>query len=199
MLSNIGWPTAIPTLLDVASTRGTTPDVKNAAMTAFRRLGGTSTDVSSAYTVLAKKFFDEEQSLVAYPEDPANMIWSYGTHSGLVQTPVATSVFCQVMAMRSAKAALVADSSNRTALAIFVAADLRRQNQIGANEADPFADDAKYSPQFFATAAGSSTARDVLAMAIDSKDTALVRRHRGARYDRRAWSHGRLRRPATAP
>ena len=175
MLSNIGWPTAIPTLLDVASARGTTPEVKNAAMTAFRRLGGTSTDVSAAYTALAKRFFDEEQSLVAYPEDPANMVWSYGPHSGLVQTPVPTSVFCQVMAMRSAKAALVADSSNRTALAVFVAADLRRENQIGVNESDPFADDAKYSPQFFATAAGSSTARAVLAMAVDSKDTALVR------------------------
>ncbi len=175
MLSNIGWPTAIPTLLDVATTRGTTPEVKDAAMTAFRRLGGTSTDVSFAYTALAKKFFDEEQSLVAYPGDPANMVWSYGPHSGLVQTPVATSIFCQVMAMRNARAALVADSSNRTALAVYVASDLRRENQMGVNESDPFADDAKYSPQFFATAAGSSTARSVLAMAIDSKDTALVR------------------------
>ncbi|MCH2162425.1 MAG: hypothetical protein MK085_11200, partial [Phycisphaerales bacterium] len=34
---------------------------------------------------------------------------------------------------------------------------------------------ARYSPQFFATATGATTARSVLAMAIDANDTALVR------------------------
>ena len=175
MLSKIGWPTAMPYLLKVATSRQSTPEVKDAAMTAFRRLGGTSTDVSAAFTALGRKFFAQEQSLIAYPADPVNMVWNYGPHSGLVQTPVPTSIFCQVMAMRSARTALAADPSNRMALAVFVAADLRRENQIGAGETDPFAADAKYTPQFFATAAGSSIARDVLAMAIDGSDTALVR------------------------
>ena len=175
MLAKIGWPTAIPYLLEVATSRQSTPEVKDAAMTAFRRLGGTSTDVSAAFTALGRKFFSQEQSLIAYPADPANMVWSYGPHSGLVQTPVPTSIFCQVMAMRNARTALAADPTNRMALAVFVAADLRRENQILAGEIDPFAADAKYTPQFFATAAGSSISRDVLAMAIDANDTALVR------------------------
>jgi len=89
--------------------------------------------------------------------------------------PVPTSIYSQVMAMRCARTALEADPSNRMALATFVAADLRRENQLGADEADPFAADAQYSPQFFATAAGSSICRDVLSMAIDATDTALVR------------------------
>ena len=113
-------------------------------VTYARRLGGTSTDVSAAFTALGRKFFSQEQSLIAYPADPANMVWSYGPHSGLVQTPVPTSIFCQVMAMRNARTALAADPSNRMALAVFVAADLRRENQIGAGETDPFAVDIKF-------------------------------------------------------
>ncbi len=175
ILAGIGWPTAIPYLLDLGTARDTSPEVRDAAMTAFRRLGGTSTDVSAAFTALARKFFDGEQSLVAYPGDPENMVWSYGVHSGLAPVPVPTSIFSQVMAMRCARTALESDPSNRMALATFIAADLRRENQLGSSEVDPFADDAQYSPQFFATAAGSSISRDVLSMAIDSSDTALVR------------------------
>ncbi|MAD79127.1 MAG: hypothetical protein CMJ51_07130 [Planctomycetaceae bacterium] len=175
ILSKIGWPTAIPFLLDLAADRRTTPEVRDAANIAFRRLGGTSTDVSSAYTALARKFFAEDQSLIAYPGDAANMVWSYGPHSGLVPTPVPTTIFSQVMAMRCARAALEADSTSRMALSTFVAADLRRENQLGDNESDPFEADSPYSPQFFATASGSSICRDVLAMAIDADDTALVR------------------------
>ncbi len=175
ILSSIGWPTAIPFLLDLAADRKTTPEVRDAANSAFRRLGGTSTDLSAAYTALARKFFEQDRSLVAYPSDPSNSVWSYGPHSGLVPTPVPTSIFSQVMAMRCARAALDAEASNRMALATFVAADLRRENQLGDGETDPFAADSTYSPQFFATASGSSIARDVLSMALDADDTALVR------------------------
>ena len=175
ILSAIGWPTAIPYLLEVAADRNTTPEVRTAANTAFRRLGGTSTDVSAGFTALARKFFEEEQSLVAYPGDPENMVWSYGAHSGLVPTPVPTTIFSQVMAMRCARTALDADAANRMALATFVAADLRRENQLADGQTDPFAADSTYTPQFFATAAGSTISRDVLAMAIDADDTALVR------------------------
>lgn len=175
ILAGIGWPTAIPYLLDLATARDTSPEVRDAAMNAFRRLGGTSTDVSAAFTALARKFFDGEQSLIAYPGDPENMVWTYGVHSGLAPIPVPTSIYTQVMAMRSARTALEADPANRMALATFVAADLRRENQLGTDEVDPFAADAQYTPQFFATAAGSSICRDVLSMAIDATDTALVR------------------------
>jgi CheY-like chemotaxis protein len=175
ILAGIGWPTAIPYLLDLATARDTSPEVRDAAMNAFRRLGGTSTDVSAAFTALARKFFDGEQSLVAYPGDPTNMVWTYGVHSGLAPVPVPTSVFGPVMAMRCARIALESDPSNRMALATYIAADLRRENQLGTDETDPFAVDAEYSPQFFATAAGSSICRDVLSMAIDATDTALVR------------------------
>ena len=144
-------------------------------MTAFRRLGGTSTDVSAAFTALATKFFEEEQSLVAYPSDPVNMVWSYGPHTGLVP---GARPHLDLLAGHGDAVHPHRPRRGRhepMALATFVAADLRRENQLGAGETDPFAADATYTPQFFATAAGSTIGRDVLAMAIDANDTALIR------------------------
>ena len=175
ILGSIGWPTAIPYLLDVSKKASTTSEVRQVAMQTFRRLGGTSTDAAAAYGALARKFFNEEQSLVAYPSDPTNIVWTYGAHSGLVATPVPTDIFSQVMAMATAKRALELQPDDRIALSLFVAADLRRENQLGSGQVDPFADKEKYSPQFFATASGSDIVRSVLAMAIDSSDTALAR------------------------
>jgi hypothetical protein len=175
ILSAIGWPTAIPYLLDLSQTKTASKEVRDAASLAFRRLGGTSTDTSAAFAALARKFFDEEQSLVAYPSDPTNIVWSYESHSGLIGTSVPTEIYSQVMAMHAARMALDLEPSNRTALSLYVAADLRRENQLGSGQVDPFAADSRYSPQFFATASGVDIARSVLAMAIDKSDTALVR------------------------
>jgi hypothetical protein len=175
MLGDIGWPTAIPFLLELGADRNARPEVRDAAMLAFRRLGGTASDVSAAYSALARKFFEGEQSLVGYPADAENMVWNYSVHGGLSPVPVPTSIFSQVMAMRCAKASLEADPTNRMALATYVAADLRRENLLGSDERDPFASASPYSPQFFATATGSSIGRDVLALAVDASDTALVR------------------------
>ncbi|MCH2161515.1 MAG: hypothetical protein MK085_06535, partial [Phycisphaerales bacterium] len=137
ILATIGWPTAIPYLLETMQATRATKDVKDAAMQAFRRLGGTSTDASSAFAALSRKFFDEEQSLIAYPGDATNIVWSYGPHSGLVPTLVPTNIYAQVMAMQTARKSLDYQSDNRTALALFVAADLRRENQLGADQTDP--------------------------------------------------------------
>ena len=175
ILGSIGWPTSLPYLLDLAQSENCSRDVREASMQTFRRLGGTSTDTSAAYAALGRKFFDEEQSLVAYPGDARNMVWSYNVHSGLDATAVPTAIFSQVMAMQTTRRALELTPANRTALAIYVAADLRRENQLDAGDADPFAVDDRYTPQFFATASGADIMRTVLAMAIDSNDTALAR------------------------
>ena len=175
ILAKIGWPTAIPYLLQVAQDSSSPDNVKDAAMRAFRQLGGTSTDVSTAFSALARKFFDQEQSLIAYPGDPANMVWGYGDYTGLSATAVPTNIFAQVMAKIEAERALKADPRNQTALTLYVASDLRRENLLKAGQVDPLDDGGSYTPQFFATASGAGTVKSVLSMAIDARDTALVR------------------------
>jgi DNA-directed RNA polymerase subunit F len=174
ILADSGRKTALPFLLEVANNAKTTADVKAACETAFERLGGTSRDASAQFAALARKFFDLEETLVTQPTDATNNLWAFDTASGgfagLQATPAPTAVFCDMMAMTLARRSLALDASNSNALATYVAADLRRENTLGS-DAQP----GRYSPQFFATASGASICNDVLAMALDARDTALVR------------------------
>lgn len=170
MLAEVNWPTAIPFLVEVAADPAASTDVKAACDSAFTQLGGSTNDVSAQFTALASKFFRRDDSLVPHPADATNNLWSYDSFAGLQSAPVATNIFCDMMAMAMARRALAADATNSTALAIYVAADLRRENTLGSD-----AQAQQYSPQFFATTAGPSVCAEVLAMGLDSKDTALVR------------------------
>lgn len=175
MLGEIGYPAAIPFLLELDQARGTSNAVKETAMRAFKRLGGTSTSLASQFNALGRRFFEGELSLVAWPSEARNNVWSYDTYAGLTPTPVPTEIYGDVMAMKMARTALSFDNGSRPALALWVAADLRRENDLPSGATDPIFGNAPYSPQFFATAAGTSVAQDVLSMAIDQYDTALVR------------------------
>lgn len=174
ILAEIGWPTAIPFILEVGNDPDSSAEVKAACASAFSQLGGSTTDVSAQFTALARKFFDAESTLVPNPGDAHNNLWSFdassGGFAGLGAEPVSTTVFCDVMAMALSRRALAADPSNLGALAIYVASDLRRENTLGS-DAKP----GRYSPQFFATASGPSVCSEVLGLALDSRDTALVR------------------------
>ena len=174
MLGEIGYPTAEPFLLELAADKGTPDVVKDAAMRAFKRLGGTSTSVSAQFVALGRRFFDREMSLTPWPAEPMNNIWSYDGYAGLTPTSIATPIYSNVMAMKMAQAALGFDDGSADALALFVASDLRRGNDMTDGMTDPIFGDQSYSAEFFATAVGPGTTQDVLAMALDQFDTALV-------------------------
>ncbi|MEY5060898.1 MAG: hypothetical protein RIS45_819 [Planctomycetota bacterium] len=173
VLAEIGWPTALPFIVDLAARPSTTVEVKAACDAAYNQLGGTTRDVTAQYTALARKYFDRESSLLPYADDSVNNIWSHDDDSGfgsLSAEQVATSVYADSMAMLLARRALTADAANSSALAIFVASDLRRENTLGSDFKA-----GRYSPQFFATASGPSICNEVLGMAIDARDSALIR------------------------
>ena len=102
MLGQIGWPTAAPFLLELAQNSETPENVKLAAMRAYRRVGGQSDNVASQFAALARRYFNQQQSLIPYPGDADNNFWRYDHFAGLQGTPVPTNIFCQVMAMTMA-------------------------------------------------------------------------------------------------
>ncbi|MSR41870.1 MAG: hypothetical protein EXS10_08235 [Phycisphaerales bacterium] len=171
VLADIGWPTAIPFLADLASTASTTSDVKNAAEAAMTRLGASSTNASAQYTALAHRFFAREEMLIPHGADATNNLWSYHATGGLSAAAVATNIFCDAMTMNMARRALTLESTNANALSLFIAANLRRENTLGSDAMESTG----YSPAFYATVAGPEIATGVLALAIDSGDGALVR------------------------
>ena len=174
-LADLGYPHAAPYLLELATDESTVTATRESADRAFRRVGGIGGDLSALYTELGKQYFNEYESLIAFPGEATNNIWSYDTFTGLVPTAVPTEIFSEVMAMRVAGKSLHLDATNSAALSLFVASNLRRENQLPPGAADPIYGENRYSPSFYATVYGTAICLDVLGMAIDSTDTTLVR------------------------
>jgi len=175
MLGEIGYRHAAPYLREVAEDPGAANYVRDAAARAFRSVGGVEGDLSIQFSSLAKQYFGESLSLVAYPYEQTNNIWEYDAFSGLIPTPVPTDIFSEIRAMQTSLRALGHDSRNRDALALFVASNLRRENEMPAGASDAVFGDLQYTPDFYATVFGTDTSLNVLAMAIDAQDTQLVR------------------------
>ena len=190
-LQSIGAPAARPAAPVLAELAASASDQRTAAAAAaaLERVMGVSFEAGATpppaalYTALAGRFFALDEALVSLPPlqslaDVTTLdVWSYETFAGLEPTAVPKSIWFDVMAMRCARRALSLDPGDRRALAIFVAADLRRTIEMErGGVSDPIFGNGRYSADFFATAAGASIAQDVLGMAIGMKDTPLVRR-----------------------
>ena len=81
---------------------------------------GIDEDLSLQFSALARRYYDREQSLVAFPFEEMNNIWNYDEHAGLVLEPVPTVIFEEIMAMRLTAKALALDPTNREALIALV-------------------------------------------------------------------------------
>jgi len=176
VLGDIGYPHAAPHLLELAMDENAPNPVRDAARRAFSRVGGMeNASLSELYGNVGQQYFKEAGSLLAWPEEAVNIVWSADPNMGLEATSVPTPIFGEVMAMRRTTKAVELDPRNRSALSLFVAADLKRENDLPDGAVDPVYGDAPYTPQFYATVFGTQVCLDVLGMAIDSYDTPLVR------------------------
>ncbi len=175
VLGEIGLSHAAPYLLALEQDTAAPATTQETAARAYRRVGGVNGSLSDAFTRLARQYFNESESLIAFPLEGTNNVWSYDPFGGLTPTAVSTEIFSEVMAMRVAGRALRADGSNSAALSLFVAANLRRDNELPAGAADPVYGENRYSPEFYATVFGTRVCMEVLGLAIDRLDTPLVR------------------------
>ncbi|TVQ53509.1 MAG: HEAT repeat domain-containing protein [Phycisphaerales bacterium] len=176
LLGEIGYPHAIPYLRQVADDSSMPQPVRNAAARAMGRLPGDSTlPLDQLYTNLARQYFDDATSLIAYDLEPTNNVWRYDATIGLTPTAVPTVIFGRVMAMKLTSTALDLNPEHDAAIALFVAANLKRQNDLPEGHTDPVYGEAQYSPEFYATVFGTRICMDVLGKALDIQDTPLVR------------------------
>ncbi|MHC4218474.1 MAG: hypothetical protein ACYSU7_08460 [Planctomycetota bacterium] len=175
LIGEIGLPQAAPHLLELALNGAAAVPTREAAAAAFRAVGGVDGDLSVLYELLGRQYFDELESLIAYPFESVNNVWHFDPFHGLEATPVPTEIFSEVMAMQSASKALEISAGNRSALSLFIAANLKRENELPRGTDDPIYGENRYSPAFYATVFGPQICLDVLALGIDRLDTQLVR------------------------
>ncbi len=175
ILGELSYPVAIPALLDIAAAKGTTVDVAEAARAAAAQLGAKGMSASEAYVASSRQFLAGDLTLCAFPDDPTQNVWKWTEFGGLAADKISTGVYFDAMAMLFARRALELDAANTQALALFIAADLRREAAMGEGMVDPLFAGQGRSAQFYATVAGPKTMQDVLKLGLTMNDTLLVR------------------------
>jgi hypothetical protein len=175
ILGQLGYPVAVPFLLDLAQAKGSTSDIVSAAMAAVRSLGGQDMPAHASYAATARSFLGRDESLAAYPSDPAQNFWKWTEFGGLAGEPISTSAYFDSMAMFMSRRALELDPADAGALAVFLAADLRRESVATELTVDPLFGAQGRSAKSFATASGAAVVQDVLRIGLDLGDASIIR------------------------
>ncbi len=184
VLSEIGYPQALPALKQVLESSTVDPDARHAVQSAYSELLVSTrqqTDLVAAqwhlqlgqtqYTTATA----QGDQLPGYDSSiNAGLVWAYGPRIGLVPVVVPGEVFGDVLAMRSAKRALELNDSLDAALSLYLMANLRRENRLPEDTIDPSYPSDLEPAGFYAMLAGPDRLHDVLSRAIADGDAELA-------------------------
>lgn len=178
ILGQIGYRTALPFLVETGNTTKS-PQVKAAVERAIAKIGagGVSTEPADLYRDLGEGYYTQRPELTSFPGEQHQLLWTYNPGFGLSPTGIRTEVYHEAMAMRMAERSLkLRPESNDRSLSLWLASNFRREIQTPAEYDNPAYPKTWRTAMFYAVNAGASYNQDVLARAIDARDTQLARR-----------------------
>src|SRR5690606_13838113 len=125
------------------------------------------------FFALARAYYDNTPSLAADATlDTAN-VWYY--RDGLLEPVEApTVIFNEIMAMRASEEALRLDPDLKPALALWIAANFKREAELPADAVDYTRPPDYPSALYFAQSAGAEYCQLALGRAIDDGDAAVA-------------------------
>ncbi|MGD8450604.1 MAG: response regulator [Phycisphaerae bacterium] len=175
----IGYPQALPYLLQQRDEPNAAVETREAVETALGGLQSRSREVNTslsaadAFYQLAEAYYADLASLAADPRlDTAN-VW-YWTNELLQNTEVPVGIFNEIMCMRCCEEALRLEPSMKKAQALWVAANFRREVQLGEDQVDPTRPENYPSAGYFAQTGGPDVCLMALARALDDGDPAVA-------------------------
>jgi len=178
-LGQIGYFTPVPYLLALRDDEQTPAEIRAAAEAALRDLSSHGVPLEPGLTAaeafyrLAKAYYNNQRDVAADPRlDTAN-VW-YWKDDLLVNVPVPAAIFNEVMAMRCCEEALLRNADLKPALALWLAANFRREAQLPEGASDPTRPENYPSALYFAETAGPEYCLMALAWAVDDGDPAVA-------------------------
>jgi len=183
-LGELGYPQATPYLLKILTDDNQDSLIKQAAVKAIEQIHRRSPqakmpDPALMFHKLAEQYYDEEGSVKADPRVPTANVW-YLREGRLIAVAVPTEIHGAVMAMRCCEEALLLSPDFADAIALWLAANTRREARLGMDvesaEADAGADADQTRPDnfprsiYFSRAAGPVYCHRVLGRAIEDRD-----------------------------
>ncbi len=178
ILGQIQHPSALAPLYELAYTTEASA-TRVAAERAIARISGSfnpNLQLSDLYLLLAEDYYDHSRSLTRFPNEQHQLDWTFDPALGLYATPIRTEVFHETRAMQLAETALELDPTNSRAVSLWIAANFSREIDTPDGYENPVYSSDRRDALYFAVAAGPRVTQDVLAMALEDRDTPLARR-----------------------
>lgn len=183
VLATIGYPEALPYLKLVAEDEQTSPGAKAAAQRAFERIAvranvpreATAADLFTAVAESQYTAGTEGRDLPTYDlQRKVGIVWSSLPNGLLVVRPVPGEVYLDAMTMRSAGEGLRLDPSRDRALTLWLAANLRRENNLPEGATDPTYSTQMKPASYYLLGAGPDQQNLVLARALQDRDAGVA-------------------------
>jgi len=177
-LGRLGYAQAVPYLQRLRDAADTPPEVRVAVEAALAELASRGATMSSevpalSFLELAEQYYADSPSLRADPRVDTANVW-YWRDDLLQNVEVPTAIFNEIMCMRCCEEALLLDPDLKPALALWLAANFRREAQLPAGASDPTRPENYPSAAYFAQAAGPEYNLLALARAVDDGDPAVA-------------------------
>lgn len=184
VLAETGYPMpSLPYLKQLVEKPNTDSNAKAAAQRAYDILENRSDlpkGMSSAnlFLILGEAYYNQDtrgERLPGLDESAGQgIVWEYGERTGLVPVPVPQEIFGEVLAMNAAREALATQPNLDAALSLYLAANLRRENQLPEGTPDPSYPAEAQPASFYALLSGPVRIEDVLTRALRDQDAALA-------------------------
>ncbi len=178
-LGKIGYPQAVPYLLQLREDTRTQDYIRpviDDALAAIRaRSAGSAPEMSAAqaFYELGDDYYADQASLAADVRlDTAN-VW-YWRDDMLVNIAVPTPIFNEIMSMRCCEESLRLNSAAKVPLALWLAADMRREAQLPMGDKDPTRPENYPLASYYAQSAGAEYCLMTLARGVDTDDPAVA-------------------------
>ena len=187
-LGRMGYAQAVPYLKVLVEDPATTDGFRRTAAEALDQIHSSdlpkfSMSAAEAMYNLAGNYWINSSGVRADPRQPETNVW-YWRDGFLHPVPVPTTIYDEVMAMRSCETALRLDPNHEPAVALWLAADFRREAELGMNVESEEPDPARQALDktrpadflravYFARSAGPRICHLVLGRAIDGGNSRL--------------------------
>ncbi len=185
ILGDIPHRVSIPYLYEIAATTPVSA-TREAAREAIVKIDGSYDDqlgLAGLYRDLADRYFNDREAgtLLAFPGEDHQLLWSWVEGVGLTATAIRTPVFHEARAMELAATALSHNADDELAIALWLGANISRQidqqemAEMGTSYNNPVYDNARPSADFYASALGNAPVQRVLGRALADRDVKIAR------------------------
>ncbi|MBN1491338.1 MAG: hypothetical protein JXA69_15600 [Phycisphaerae bacterium] len=188
VLAELGYPQALPYAKQIAEDAAQPDSVRETARRAVTQILARDPSLgdrpaAGAFLDLAEQYFVGTASLEADPREDLANVW-YLREGQLIAIPVPREIFDEVQCMRACQDALAIQSELPDAVALWLAANFRREAQLGMDvrsvEPDERAANDKTRPDeyprsiYFARCLGPRYAHLTLTRAVKDRDAAVA-------------------------